>query len=279
MPSFKLTWKPDSTQPLPAGQVAHVDPKFADNLHLFGLNVQPLNGVLDLRRWCAPVDDQGDISDCVAESTTTALELLEISAGLSFVKKSRLFVYYNARLSTNQVNKDDGTFIRSAFGSLTTLGTCAESTWSYDSQNVFTRPSWSAYREAFPNKINSYYRIDADDIDTLVEAFQRALAAGHPICFGMTVDQKYMDTGSDGMVAMPDNKRDNAGGHAQCIVGCNTRLKRLIVKNSWSRAWGDNGYGYVPYDYLDVSDANDFWVPYRMGTHPTDTSDVTVTVG
>jgi C1A family cysteine protease len=81
----------------------------------------------------------------------------------------------------------------------------------------------------------------------------------------MTVDQAYMDY-RGGIVAMPKRVRVNSGGHAQVIVGYDDNAKCWIVRNSWGTWWGDAGYGYVPYEYLDASDANDFWVPYLPGT-------------
>ena len=269
MPTFKLSWRPDATQPLPAGQASHVDPTLADNLSKVkaaGASVSnpavETNGVLDLRQWCPPVDNQLSAEDCVADSTTTALEFVEIRNGRPFVKKSRLFLYYNARLQTQDTDKDQGTYIRLAFATLTSLGTCTEATWPYDLGQIFIRPSWKSYQEAYPHKITSYYRIDATGGTDLINAIKTALQAQHPVVFGMTVDQAYMDTGSDGMVAMPAATRVNSGGHAQVIVGYDDNKQRWIVKNSWGTGWGDNGYGHVPYAYLDASDANDFWVPY-----------------
>jgi C1A family cysteine protease len=272
MSTFKLSWKPDSTQALPVGQATHDDQSFADNLDKIqaagAVVANPgveTNGVLDLRQWCAPVDNQLSAEDCVADSTTTALEFVKIRNGLPFVKLSRLFLYYNARLQTQDTDKDAGTYIRLAFATLTSLGTCTEATWPYDLNQVSTRPAWEAYQEAYPHKISSYYRITATGGADLVTQIKQALQAQHPVVFGMIVDQDYMDVGSDGMVAMPKATRINSGGHAQCIVGYDDNKQRWIVKNSWGTGWGDGGYAHVPYTYLDASDANDFWVPYLAG--------------
>lgn len=280
MPTFKLSWKPDATQP---GSFA--DPTFAANVahvQAVGSAVKDpgveQNGVLDLRKWCAPIDNQLQVSDCVADSTTSALEFIEIRDGKPFIKKSRLFLYYNARLQTQETQYDDGTYIRLAFATLTSLGTCTEATWPYDPNNVNIRPSWSAYQEAYPHKIKNFYRIDATSGADLVNAIKQALQAQHPVVFGMTVDQDYMNTGSDGKVAMPAATRVHSGAHAQLIVGYDDNQQRWIVKNSWGIGWGDMGYGYVPYAYLDASDANDFWVPYSgAGSAAPDVTTVTVT--
>lgn len=286
MPTFKLAWKPDALQPVPAGQSAHNDPYFHDHLaavQAAGASVAnpgvETNGVLDLRHWCSPVEDQGQAGSCVGNGTVGALEFLQIRNGRPFVDLSRLFVYYNARLETQDTDKDEGTYIRLAFATLTSLGTCTEKTWPYDLNNLFIRPSWNSYREAYPHKITSYYRIAPTSGQELVDAIKQALQAQHPVVFGMTVDQDYMNLGSDGMVAMPKATRQNSGGHCQVIVGYDDNQQRWIVRNSWGPYWGDKGYAYVPYAYLDASDANDFWVPYLAanGGTPNDVTTVTVT--
>ena len=268
MPNFKLTWKPDAGQPLPAGQSSHCDKLLSSNVEALknasasvSSPCSEINGVLDLRQFAPPIDNQGQIGDCVADSTTAGLELMEIRNRLPFIKKSRLFLYYNARLQTGDEGRDDGTFIRLAYSTLTSLGTCTEATWPYDPTQVFTRPSWASYQEAYPNKTTSYYRIDATGGSALVDAIKLALQTQHPVTFGMIVDQDYMAVAQDGLIDMPKSKRAGEGGHAQLIVGYDDRLQRWIVRNSWGTDWADNGYCYVPFSYLDASGANDFWVP------------------
>jgi len=285
MSTFKLAWKPDSTQPLTSGASAHPDHPFdAANLakvQAVGSNVSnpgvETNGVLDLRHWCSPIENQSSAGSCVGNGTVGALEFLQIRNGQPYTDLSRLFVYYNARLQTQDTDKDDGTYIRLAFATLTSLGTCSEAVWPYDLNNLFIRPSWKSYQDAYPHKISSYYRIMATDGQELVDAIKRALRAQHVVVFGMTVDQDYMNVGYDGMVAMPKKTRTNSGGHCQVIVGYDDNARRWIVRNSWGTGWGDKGYAYVPYDYLDASDANDFWVPYLATSAASDATTVTVT--
>lgn len=261
-------WKPDNTMPDVA---SHVDLKFEDHvakIEAAGAAApnqgQEVNGVLDLRPWCSPIEDQSSASSCVGNGTVGALEFLQLRNGQPLLDLSRLFVYYNARLMTQDQDKDNGTYIRLAFGTLSSLGTCSEAKWPYDLSKLFIRPTWGSYREAYPNKVDSYYSIDGSG-QTRIDFVKRALRAQHVVVFGMIVDQDYMNY-TGGVVPMPKQVRVNSGGHCQVIVGFDDNKQCWIVRNSWGTGWGEAGYAYVPYAYLDASDANDFWVPYLPGT-------------
>lgn len=268
-PNLKLGgWQPDRTM---ADAAAHVDLLFvdhADKVEASGAAVQnpgvEVNGVLDLRHWCSPVEDQGQAGSCVGNGTVGALEFLQIRNGVPLTDLSRLFTYYNSRLMTQDQDKDQGTFIRLAFGTLSSLGTCSEAKWPYDLTKLFVRPSWGSYREAYANKVDSYYSIGGFG-QVRIDFIKRALRAQHVVVFGMVVDRDYMDY-AGGIVAMPKQVRVSAGGHCQVIVGYDDNKQCWIVRNSWGTGWGEGGYAFVPYAYLDASAADDFWVPYLAAT-------------
>lgn len=45
--------------------------------------------------------------------------------------------------------------------------------------------------------------------------------------------------------------RKACSGHAALIVGYNLDKKVFIFKNSWGEQWGQNGYGTIPFEYID----------------------------
>ena len=61
---------------------------------------------------------------------------------------------------------------------------------------------------------------------------------------------------------MPDvNKEKLLGGHAVMAVMYDDNLRVFGCRNSWGDKWGDEGYFYLPYDYiLDEKLASDFWI-------------------
>jgi C1A family cysteine protease len=260
-------WKADHEDPDHDASKNYV---FADNISKFAAASpagapQEVDGVLDLRQWCSPVEAQGQIGSCVGNGVVGALEFLQIRNGKPFVDLSRMFVYYNARLMSRMQDRDEGAYIHMAFGTLSSLGTCAEEKWPYDTSKVFIRPSWGSYRDAYVNKIDSYYSIGGSG-QAQKNYIISALQASHPIVFGMTVDKDYMAYRGGPPVAMPKSVRAGAGGHCQVIVGYDLGRELWLVRNSWGTWWGDDGYAWVPFKYLDESSANSFWVPFLEGT-------------
>ena len=58
---------------------------------------------------------------------------------------------------------------------------------------------------------------------------------------------------------MPLLLEQNLGGHSVLVVGYVDANNYLIIRNSWESAWSDNGYFYMPYDYL-TSYTFDYWI-------------------
>jgi C1A family cysteine protease len=66
--------------------------------------------------------------------------------------------------------------------------------------------------------------------------------------------------GKNGLMPMPKPTEKRLGGHAVMAVGYDDAKQVFLVRNSWSKAWGDQGYFYMPYFYItDTNRADDFW--------------------
>ena len=48
-----------------------------------------------------------------------------------------------------------------------------------------------------------------------------------------------------------DDSVDPAGGHQVCIVANDTRNRRVKIRNSWGRSWGDDGHAWLSWDDFD----------------------------
>ncbi|MDO9540947.1 MAG: C1 family peptidase, partial [Kiritimatiellia bacterium] len=50
------------------------------------------------------------------------------------------------------------------------------------------------------------------------------------------------------------------GGHAVMAVGYQESTRMVLFRNSWGAAWGQAGYGQMPYAYLESRElSDDFW--------------------
>ncbi|MCA9060722.1 MAG: hypothetical protein KDA85_19555, partial [Planctomycetaceae bacterium] len=97
------------------------------------------------------------------------------------------------------------------------------------------------------------------------------LAAGLPAMFGFTVYSSIDAAWDTGCIPFPSSRERIRGGHAVCAVGYDDDLiitnphngqstkGAFLIRNSWGTDWGDNGYGWLPYDYLYAGLADDWW--------------------
>lgn len=226
--------------------------------HLFGaLRAIPatLPPHVDLRPGCSPVEDQGDLGSCTANALAGAMEFL-LKTENAFVDVSRLFIYYNERVIEHTTGSDSGAMLRDGIKALAKQGVCKEPLCPYDVAKFTQKPAARCYLEAKSRLITSYERLS-----TLAE-MKACLAGGFPFVFGFTVYDSFESAAvaKSGVVNMPGKGEKVLGGHAVMAVGYDDATKRIIVRNSWGPAWGQEGYFTMPYDYMTNRNlSDDFW--------------------
>ncbi len=120
-----------------------------------------------------------------------------------------------------------------------------------------------------------YFSHDPQGSDTPAEAVlasvKNYLAAGIPSMFGFWGFQSFEDTDIPGNIPYPCKGENTQWGHAVVTVGyddnriitnlsCKTETKgALLIRNSWGKNWGEDGYGWLPYEYVLNGLALDFW--------------------
>jgi C1A family cysteine protease len=220
--------------------------------------VAPLPPRVDLRPGCPEVYDQGALGSCTANAIAAALEFDQMKQALGRVfVPSRLFIYYNERVIEGTVEEDAGAMIRDGMKSVAKQGAPHERLWPYVISKFRTRPTPASYKDGAKHPAVLYQRVVQH-----VSQFEACLAAGYPFVFGFAVYESFETAAvsRSGRVPMPKRTELLIGGHAVLAVGYDETKRVFIVRNSWGKGWGMQGYFTMPFDYLfDSNLSDDFW--------------------
>lgn len=213
---------------------------------------------VDLRDGCSEIEDQGQLGSCTAQALAGNLEFLDKKTDSVYTDVSRLFIYYNERVIEDTVEYDSGASLRDGIKTLNNDGACSEKSWPYTEAKFDVRPPKKCYAEAKGHPITSYHRLNT------ISEMLTCLADGYPFVFGFTVYESFesAEVGRTGVVRMPKKDEEAVGGHAVMAAGFSKADKRFLVRNSWGRAWGMDGYFTMPFKYLETL-AADFWTIRR----------------
>lgn len=214
---------------------------------------------VDLRPNCSPVEDQGHVGSCTANSIVGALEYLQIASGAPLTDLSRLFVYYNARRFSDREGDDCGASMPHAMASLLAFGACPEVFWPYDEARWKLKPEQACYQNTVRFNGLHYANVSPTDERKYV------LASGLPIIFGMGVPENLLMVVGNKTGYMPRPEHGNweqaSSGHAMLIVGYSDVRNAWLVRNSWGTDFGIEGHVWIDYHVMDhyAMGADDFW--------------------
>jgi len=231
---------------------------------------------VDLRTWCSAVEDQKSLGSCTAHAAVGIVEYFQRRAFGKHIEGSRLFVYKATR-NLMQVTGDTGAWLRNAMGALKLCGVPDEKYWPYtDAKPAFdNEPPSFVYAVADNYEALKYFCHDPSGANlpgkSVLQSVKKYLAAGIPAMFGFWGFPSFSSTDVKGGIPYPCPGEKAEWGHAIVAIGyddgkkikntkCNkTTTGALLIRNSWGTTWGDQGYGWLAYDYVVNKLASDFW--------------------
>lgn len=222
---------------------------------------------VDLRQWCSPIENQGPLGSCTANAGVGMLEYYERRTTGKHIDASRLFLYKVTRELLG-FKGDDGAYLRDAMKAMVLFGVPPEKYWPYDVAKFNDEPSSFCYAFAQNYQAIDYYRLDPPGTSpgAALKAIKKNLAAALPAIFGFSVYSSIPPLGDGkGEIPFPSPGDSLEGGHAVLAVGYDDNKKvgktkgALLIRNSWGTQWGEHGYGWLPYAYVEHGLADDFW--------------------
>jgi len=222
---------------------------------------------VDLRRWCSPVENQGSLGSCTANAGVGMLEYYERRTTGKHIDGSRLFLYKVTR-ELQGIKGDDGAQLRDVMKAMVLFGVPPEKYWPYHVTKFNDEPSNFCYAFAQNYQALKYYRLDPAGTSptAALAAIKKNLASALPAIFGFSVYSSIPPVGDGkGEIPFPEKCDSLEGGHAVLAVGYDDSKKigktkgALLIRNSWGEDWGDKGYGWLPYAYVEQGLADDFW--------------------
>ncbi|MHB8972113.1 MAG: C1 family peptidase [Pirellulaceae bacterium] len=211
-----------------------------------------------------PVDDQETSNSSSAFAILGLAEYLERRATGRTIESSQLYLYQMAR-KLLQRRGDIGVDLRTTLKALVRYGVPPQTLWPYEKKRFEVDPqdlSLAGFAREF--EAIYYVRLGAHNQSgqatlTTVKSF---LAAGFPVAFGFSVPYSLS---TDPDVPYRPTFDSVRGGQAVIAVGyddqrLSSTLGALRIRSSWGETWGDCGYGWLPYVYVEQRLAADFWV-------------------
>lgn len=136
-------------------------------------------------------------------------------------------------------------------------GICKNELWPEDPNIIPSKEQkWKADEDAYNRRIASYQRcLTLDDV-------KFAITKGEAVGIRFPLYESYTVASDNGIFPIPKAFERIVDDHAVAINGYTDNLSYVYkdgvvgqgffrVVNSWGPDWGDNGYGYLPYKYVN----------------------------
>lgn len=221
---------------------------------------------VSLREFFPEPFDQGSLDASPAHACAAVVDYFERRSHGQELRPSRLFLHRNA---LHMAMSDDrcSVNLRATLKALACCGLPPERYWPYDVSKADQEPLPFLYTFAARCRELQYVRLDARNASgaATLARVRSFLAGGFPVVFGVSVPSSISDSAE---IPYRPTFDSVLGGQALVAVGyddqwLSSSRGALLVRNSWGTGWGDGGYGWLPYAFVEERLAVDFWAILR----------------
>jgi C1A family cysteine protease len=191
------------------------------------------------------VKNQGNIGSCGSFAAINGLEFLDKKrADLS---ENNLYFKVRQKDYMNTFPLDSGSNGRNLMKVLNKEGAILEAFYPYD---VLTYNNGSKANASFLSYVGKFWRVNKYESLSDILSIKKALSDDKPVWLGISVQEDWFvyDSFSDPLAYDPS--KASIGGHAIALVGYDDSLKSFKFVNSWGNNWGEDGFGWITYDYF-----------------------------
>jgi len=206
---------------------------------------------VDLRPSLPTVRDQGARSTCLAFAVTAAHEIIRNDHNGVIEDLSEEVLYWGCKQVDG--DREPGSVFSSASAALMQWGQPREELWPYNGNRDDTDLSYSPPDGALDGA--SCFKAPMRRISANIQSIKSWLSRGYTVALGIILCQGFY-TPFRGTIPMPISDEELTEGHAILVVGYEDSSAVgegfLVLRNSWGVDWGEEGYAYLPYTYIEL---------------------------
>lgn len=173
----------------------------------------------------------------------------------SGVEFSVEFLHWGAKQRDQLPRASEGTTLSAAGAALADLGQPDEVAWPYDEQRDPWAPTYEppddAIVAAAARRLSMGLRLEPS-----ADAIRAAIERDEVVALGIRLFSTWHFLDADARIDVPPPRATALGGHAVLVVGFEDGSAIgdgvFLVRNSWGAGWGEAGYAYLPYAYVDA---------------------------
>jgi C1A family cysteine protease len=216
------------------------------------------------------ITNQGHIESCVPTCISTVYYYLTMKqSNYIHFRISRLYLYYQVRKLYNDINNDNGSTIFDCINILHTDGVIPEFFYPYNHSNLYKNPEKFLEKYAKCCKCLGFESVKRYQV-------KNKLLMDYPIICGIKIFKNINndEIKKTGIIEICENTNENTnennllGGHCIILVGFDDNTRYFKFINSWGNKWGENGFGYLPYEYISNKYLSDEFYILKQVTNP-----------